>query len=70
MLKALIPAAVLLVLAGCGLADVGAAGASAGSSAAEQAKQAEETEARARQQVDAAIKQEAEQRKAAEAAAD
>jgi hypothetical protein len=66
MYKRLIPAAAALMLAGCGLADVGAAGASAGTSAVEQAKQAKEIEARAQQRVDAAVKQAEEQRKAAE----
>ena len=47
MLKALIPAALALLLAGCGLAEVGAAGATAATSAAEQAKQGKETEAAA-----------------------
>ncbi len=66
MRKALIPAAILLLLSGCGLADVGAAGATTGVSAAEQAKQAQETEARVKQQVDAAVNQEAERLKAAD----
>ena len=66
MYKRLIPAAAALMLAGCGLADVGAAGASPGTSAVEQAKQAKEIEARAQQRVDAAVKQAEEQRKAAE----
>jgi len=66
MYKRLISAAAALMLAGCGLADVGAAGASAGTSAVEQAKQAKEIEARAQQRVDAAVKQAEEQRKAAE----
>ncbi len=69
MLKALIPAAVAMLLAGCGLAEVGAAGATTATSAAEQAKQAKETEARVQQQVDAAVQQDAAQRKAAEDAA-
>jgi hypothetical protein len=66
MLKALIPAAMTLLLAGCGLAEVGAAGATAATSAAEQAKQGKETEARVQRQLDAAMQQEAAQRKAAE----
>ncbi len=69
MLKALIPAAVAMLLTGCGLAEVGAAGATTATSAAEQAKQAKETEARVQQQVEAAMQQDAAQRKAAEDAA-
>jgi hypothetical protein len=69
MLKALIPAALALLLAGCGLAEVGVAGATAATSAAEQAKQGKETEARVQQQVNAAMQQDAANRKAAEDAA-
>ena len=69
MLKVLIPLALALLLAGCGLAEVGAAGATAATSAAQQAKQGKETEARVQQQVDAAMQQDAANRKAAEEAA-
>ena len=69
MLKALIPATVAVLLAGCGLAEVGAAGATSAASAAEQAKQGKATEARVQQQLDAAMQQDAAQRKAAEDAA-
>ena len=65
MRKALIPAATLLLLSGCGLADVGAAGATSAASEAEQARQAKRTEAQVKQQVDAAVNQEAERVKAA-----
>jgi hypothetical protein len=68
MRNALIPAAMLLLLSGCGLADLGAAGATSGASAAEQARQAKQTEAQVKQQVDAAVNQEAERVKAAETA--
>ena len=61
-------AATLLLLAGCGLAEVGAAGATAATSKAEELRQAKQTEARVRQQIDAAYEQAAQQRKAAEAA--
>src|SRR5262245_57547030 len=43
-----------LLLAGCGLAEVGATAAADGASAAEQAKQAKEMEARAQQKIDEA----------------
>jgi len=69
MYKVLIPIALLLLLAGCGLADVGAASATSGASAAEQVKQGKQTEARVQQQVDAALQQDAQQRKGAEDAA-
>jgi uncharacterized membrane protein len=67
MQNALCTAAALMLLTGCGLADVGATGATSAASAAQEAKQAKETEAQVRQQVDAAYQQAAEQRKAAEA---
>jgi hypothetical protein len=54
-------------LAGCGLAETGAAAATAGASQAEQARQAKDTEARVQKQLDAAYQQAADQRHAAEA---
>ena len=65
---ALFLAAALMLLTGCGLADVGAAGATSAASRAEEVKQAKQTEARVQQQVDAAYSQDAQQRGAAEAA--
>ena len=67
MRNALLIAATVLLLAGCGLADVGAAGATAATSRAEEVEQAKQTEARIQQQIDAANQQAADQRKAAEA---
>lgn len=54
-------------LAGCGLAETGAAGAAAGASQAEQVRQAKETEARVQKQLDTAVQQDADRRQAAEA---
>jgi hypothetical protein len=54
-------------LAGCGLAETGVAGAAAGASQAEQVRQAKETEARVQKQLDAAVQQDADRQKAAEA---
>jgi hypothetical protein len=67
--KSLIMAAVLLPLAGCGLAETGATAAAGAASAAQQAKQARETEARMKRQIDAAYREDAAKRKAAEAQA-
>jgi hypothetical protein len=55
-----------LLLAGCGLAETGAATAAGGATAAEQARQAKETEAKVRAQIDAAMKSGADHRAAAE----
>lgn len=54
-------------LAGCGLAETGAAAAAGGASAVEQARQAKQTEAQVQQQVNAAVQQDADRRRAAEA---
>ncbi len=67
--KSLVVAAVLLPLAGCGLAETGVTAAAGAASAAQQAKQAKETEARMKQQIDAAYREDAVKRKAAEAQA-
>ncbi|HXS20360.1 MAG TPA: hypothetical protein VN735_03975 [Steroidobacteraceae bacterium] len=67
--KSLALLATLLALGGCGLAETGATAAAGGTSAAEQAKQARETEAKVQQQIDAAYKEDAARRKAAEAEA-
>ncbi|MDB6091551.1 MAG: hypothetical protein JWN85_4335 [Gammaproteobacteria bacterium] len=60
--------ALVLALAGCGLAETGAAAAAGGVSKAEEVRQAKQTEARIQQQIDAAYQQAAQQRGAAEAA--
>ena len=59
----------LAALGGCGLVDSGASAAAAGESAAQQAAQARRDEDRVRQQIDAANRVAAEQRRAAEAQA-
>ena len=61
---ALVP---VLLLGGCGLAETGAGAAAGAASEAQQAKQAKETEAKVQQQIDAAYRQDAARRKAAEA---
>jgi outer membrane biogenesis lipoprotein LolB len=58
---------VLLLVAGCGLAETGATAAAGASSEAQQAKDAKATEARMQQQINAAYQQDAARRKAAEA---
>lgn len=67
MVRVLALFVVIAALGGCGLAETGAAAGSAGSSAAQQAAQAQQTEARVRQDIDAAYRQAAQQRDAAEA---
>lgn len=54
-------------LAGCGLAETGVAAAAGGASQVEQARQAKQTEAQVQKQVDAAVQQDADRRRAAEA---
>jgi len=69
MLRPLLFTATLLVgalLAGCGLAETGAAAAAGGASQVEQVRQAKQTEARVQKQLDAAYQQAADQRRAAE----
>ena len=54
------------MLAGCGLAETGAAAAAGGASQVQQARDAKQTEARVQQQVDAAVQLDAAHRHAAE----
>ena len=56
----------MVSLTGCGVAETGAAAAAAGASKAEEVRQGLQTEARVREQLDAAAKAAAEQRKAAD----
>lgn len=67
LMKPLALVAVLLALAGCGLAETGATAAAGAASAAQQAKQAQQTEAQIREQINAAYQEDAARRKAAEA---
>ena len=59
--------AMTLALAGCGVAETGASAGAAAESAAQQAAQARAAQDEVRQQVDAAYRGAAEQRRAAEA---
>ncbi len=70
MYKSLVAGVLLLSLVGCGLADVGAAGAAAAASKADEIKEGKKIEDRVQQQVEADYRRAAEQRKAAEAASE
>ena len=70
MIRKMMLIGVAALLAGCGLAETGAAAAAGGASAVEQAKQAKATEDRVRQQVEDAQKASDERLKAAEQAAE
>ncbi len=61
-------AGLALTLTGCGVTDTAVTAAAGGSSQVREAKDARATEERVKQQVDAAIRLDAEQRRAAEAA--
>jgi len=62
-----VPLVAALPLVGCGVAGTGAGAGTAAESAAQQAAQARAAQEQVRQQVDAAYRQAAEQRRAAEA---
>ncbi len=65
-LLALIP--LMLSLNGCGVAETGAAAATAATSKAQEAREGLKTEARVREQLDAAAKHDSDVRNAADAA--
>jgi|KBSSwiStaDraftv2_1062776.scaffolds.fasta_scaffold00788_5 hypothetical protein len=67
MARSLVLLCLFVSLTACGVAETGAAAAAAGASKAEEARQGLQTEARVRAQLDAADKQAADQRNAAEA---
>ena len=67
-IRSLVLASLILSLTGCGVAETGAVAATVAASKAEEVRQARQTEARVREQLDAAARQAAEQRNAAEAA--
>jgi hypothetical protein len=67
MARSLLLLALALPLTGCGLAETGSAAATAAASQAQEAREGLKTEARVRAQLDAAMKQAADQRNAAEA---
>jgi hypothetical protein len=56
-----------LPLAGCGVGETAISAAAGGASEAQQAKEAKKTEARVKQQLDAAVALDAQRRQAAEA---
>ena len=62
MTRSIVLLSLVLTLAGCGVAETGAAAATAAATKAEEARQGLKTEARVREQVDAAMKQAADRR--------
>jgi hypothetical protein len=60
--------ALMLSLNGCGVAETGAAAAAEATAKAQEAREGLKTEARVREQLDAAAKQDADRRNAADAA--
>ena len=68
MVRALVLLSLILSSTGCGIAETGTAAATAATSKAEEIRQGQAAEARVREQLDAAYKQAAEQRNAADAA--
>jgi hypothetical protein len=68
MAKSLVLVPLIMLLTGCGVAETGAAAAAAATANAQEAREGLKTEARVREQVDAAAKASAEQRNSAEAA--
>jgi hypothetical protein len=66
MARSLILLVLALPLTGCGLAETGSAAATAAASQAQEAREGLKTEARVREQLDAAMKQAADSRNAAE----
>ena len=67
MPRSIVLLALVLSLSGCGVVDTGAAAATAATSQAQEAREGLKTEARVKAQLDAAMKQSADQRNAAEA---
>lgn len=67
MARSFVLLTVVLLLSGCGVADTGAAAAAEAASKAQEAREGLKTEARVREQLDAAMKQASDQRNAAEA---
>ena len=60
--------ALMLSLSGCGVAETGAAAATEAAAKAQEAREGLKTEARVREQLDAAAKQDTDRRNAADAA--
>jgi hypothetical protein len=68
MTRSLVLLTLVVSLTACGVADTGAAAATAATAKAQEAREGLRTEARVREQLDAATKQAADQRNTAEAA--
>lgn len=68
MAKSLVLLSLILSLSGCGVAETGAAAATGAASKAEEVRQGLATEDRVREQVNAAVKLDAQRRQDAEAA--
>jgi hypothetical protein len=68
MARSLVLVPLIMLLTGCGVAETGAAAATAATAKAQEAREGLKTEARVREQLDAAAKASAEQRNSAEAA--
>ena len=66
MARSFILLTLVLALTGCGVAETGSVAAAAAASKAQEAREGLKTEARVREQLDAAMKQAADQRKAAD----
>jgi len=66
MARSLVLLTLALALTGCGVAETGSAAAAAAASQAREAREGLKTEARVKEQLDAAMKQAADQRKAAD----
>lgn len=68
MARSLVLVPLILLLTGCGVAETGAAAAAAAEAKSREAREGLRTEARVREQLDAAAKASTDQRNAAEAA--
>jgi hypothetical protein len=68
MTRSLVLVPLILWLTGCGVAETGAAAAAAATAKSQEVREGLKTEARVREQLDAAAKASADQRNAAEAA--
>jgi hypothetical protein len=68
MARSLALLGIMLTLAGCGVAETGAAAVTEATAKAEEIRQGQQTMERVKQQLDIASRQAADQRKAAEAA--
>lgn len=67
MIRPFVLLTLVLELTGCGVAETGSVAAAAATAKAQEAREGLKTEARVREQLDAAMKQDADRRNAAEA---